>query len=84
MEVSYMKMEERDRIIRESGEKFGQYTMIFRFLLNRGKTNVEEISKIFGEDRERIETMEELIRNYPAESAENLAYLLMQSININE
>lgn len=88
MEVSYMKMEERDRLIRESGEergrKLGQYTMIFRFLLNRGKIDVEEISEIFGEDRKRIEKMEDLIKNYPTESAENLAYLLMQSTNINE
>ena len=53
MEASFMKAEERERLIREKGREEGRVDFVTQ-LLRDGKYNATEISQIFGVPMEQI------------------------------
>lgn len=78
MEVSYMKAEERDRLIREEGKEKGRREEIIEIVkrnMEKGKS-AEEISDFLEEDVDGIRKLLNIIQENPEKSTEELLELI--------
>lgn len=76
MEVSYMKAEERDRLIREEGERIGVFQVVQK--LEKKGQNAEEIAELLDEDVVMIKEFLTLIKENPQKSTEELVSMMLE------
>ncbi len=82
MGVSYMKMEERDRLIREDGFSEGlskgellKLISLIQKKISKGK-NLEQVAEELEENVEDIQNLYEVVQNNPDKSKEEIWSLL--------
>lgn len=78
MGVSYMKMEERDRLIKEEGEKIGELKVLISFIRKEIQRNedISSIRKKFDIDEEKAGKIAEAIKTYNDKTDREIAELI--------